>query len=80
MKRSEEPQIVSLETHRRRRQAEGRQKSQKKPQPRQPVFGRPGRVERAINWRRAPLFVGAVILFMALSWLIGRIAALLPLG
>jgi hypothetical protein len=81
MKPSEEPRIVSLETHRRRRQAEGRQKSQKKKaQPRPPVFGRQGHAERAINWRRVPLFAGLVILFMALSWLISHIATLLPLS
>ncbi len=74
MKRRDEPTVVSLESHRRRRQAESRKKPARPPV----RAARPPGRERAINWRRAPLFLAALVLFFALSWLLHQVGASLP--
>ena len=60
MKRNDDPRIVSLESHRRKKLADSRKRA---------AASRPTH-ERAINWRRAPIFIGAVALFLVLSWLL----------
>lgn len=70
MKPEGEPTIVSLETHRRRRVAEIRAKAARAPK----ATPTAARGERAINWRRAPLALVALALFLLLSWLVGKIA------
>jgi hypothetical protein len=71
MKQPDDPSspIVSLETHRRRRQAEDRARVKA-------ARARPGH-ERAVNWRRVPLFVAVIVGFMILSWLFHAIGGLL---
>jgi hypothetical protein len=64
-----DPEIVSLEAHRRRKLADARKK------PAAPVR-RPGRGtsgEPAVNWRRLPIFLVAAALLLAFTWLIGRL-------
>jgi hypothetical protein len=59
MNRNDEPTIVSLESHRRKRLADSRKRAGKARPP----------GERAINWRRVPLFLAAAALLMLFSWL-----------
>lgn len=73
MKRPDEPTVISLESARRRRQAEARRKPARAPNVRRPAASEP-----AINWRRAPLFIALVLAFLALSWLIRQAGALSP--
>lgn len=61
------PTIVSLESHRRRRIAETREKAV------QVRKARRASGERAINWRRVPLAIVVVIGFLAVSWALGRL-------
>lgn len=69
MKRNDDPAIVSLETHRRRRVAETRAKAVQARKAR--TVGVQG--EKAINWRRVPLALGAIVLLLAASWLVGKL-------
>jgi hypothetical protein len=69
MKPEGPPTIVSLESHRRRKVAEVRDKAVKARKTR--AFAASG--ERAINWRRAPLAIAAFLAFMAVSWIVGRL-------
>jgi hypothetical protein len=71
MKPKGDPTIVSLETHRRRRVAETREKSVRARKARAAAAVRG---ERAINWRRAPIALAVLALLLLLSWLIGRVA------
>ncbi|OYX35266.1 MAG: hypothetical protein B7Y99_03895 [Caulobacterales bacterium 32-69-10] len=68
-----DPAVVSLESHRRRRAAESRAQSQAKAAKAKTARTiRAGAVpgERAINWRRAPIALVALALFLAAGWLI----------
>ncbi len=66
----DDSRVVSLESHRRRRLAEARQK-QAKPRMQH---------ERAINWRRAPFFLAALAVFMLFSWLVRHAGAYMHLN
>ena len=70
-KRSDEPTIVSLESHRRKRLEDSRKQAAARARPPH---------ERAINWRRAPVFLAAVALFMLVSWLLRYAGGLLHLS
>jgi hypothetical protein len=69
--RREAGSVISLESHRRQRMAESRRKAAK-------AKAGPSH-ERAINWRRAPLFLAAVALFMLFSWLVHYAGGLMTL-
>jgi hypothetical protein len=68
MKLERDPEIVSLEAHRRRKLADARKKPAAPP--RRPARG-PS--EPAINWRRLPIFLAALVLLLAFTWLVGRL-------
>jgi hypothetical protein len=76
MKPDVDPAIVSLETHRRKRQADERKReAERRKQARaRPAGANP---ERAINWRRVPLLLAVVVAFLVISWLLRQAGGLL---
>jgi hypothetical protein len=73
MKSDPDPAVVSLETHRRRRVAETKaQAKAKAAQAKNARAIRSGAIpgEKAVNWRRAPLALGAIALLLAAGWLV----------
>lgn len=69
MKPEGPPTIVSLESHRRRKVAESREKAAKARKSRAAAHAG----EPAVNWRRAPLAIGVFLALMAVMWLVGRL-------
>jgi len=72
MKPEPKPTIVSLEQHRRQREAAERKKKEAS------VAAAKARrtSQKAINWDRAPKFLAVVVLFFAAMWLIRQLGAL----
>jgi hypothetical protein len=74
MKPDDDPAIVSLESHRRKRLADERKRQDAS---RKQAKARPtNQGERAINWSRVPLLVGVVAVFLLFSWLIRQAGGL----
>jgi len=75
MKPDDQPTIVSLEQHRRQRQAEARKKQQK--QPAAVRHAAVGPAQKAVNWRRVPAFLAALVLLILFMWGVRQIGGLL---
>jgi hypothetical protein len=68
----EKPTIVSLDSHRRKRQDDNRKRQA---EARKQAKARSSH-ERAINWRRVPLVLAVAAAFLVLSWLMRQAGGL----